>query len=259
MRKLRQRGSRTQQSIANELNISLATGVRFSAIVKLLDREGELTLLGFVSSLGDDGFTAARKAYLQSITFHLREAAVLYQAHRKLKAVAFAGAELLNRITRPALLLSVDRKVTHANPAGQQYLADGEALLLSNDRLIAFDAKSDKALCEAFEAMVDELPQGNAQPRRVIRLRDRGVPQATAVSLTAFVPQASMYTFGMALRCCCWCMRLLKGSSRTCCFGRRCMTSPRLSPEWHRRCTRANRSVKEPRACKFQRPLSKHT
>jgi DNA-binding CsgD family transcriptional regulator len=173
----------------------IPAGGRHTATVKLLDREGEITLLGFVS--GNDGLTENRRALLHAITFHLREAAVIYQARRKLTRLAFAGAELLNRLTRPALLLSIDRKISHMNPAGRQYLGDGEALLLSNDRLIAFDPKSDDALSQAFQSMVEDLPQGNAQPRRVVRLRTRSRPDPIAISLTAFVPQASMYTFGM--------------------------------------------------------------
>jgi DNA-binding CsgD family transcriptional regulator len=170
-------------------------GGRHSATVKLLDSEGEITLLGFVA--GNDGLTASRRTMLRAITFHLREAAVIYQARRKLTRLAFAGAELLNRLTRPALLLSVGRNISHMNPAGRQYLGGGEALLLSNDRLIAFDPKSDDALSQAFQSMVEELPQGNAQLRRVVRLRTRTRPEPIAVSLTAFAPQASMYTFGM--------------------------------------------------------------
>ena len=92
---------------------------------------------------------------------------------------AFAGAELLNRITRPALLLSMERKVSHVNPAGRQYLADGDALLLSNDRLIAFDPKSDDGLSQSFQSMVGDLPQGNAPPSRGWRWRcTRASPSA---------------------------------------------------------------------------------
>ena len=173
----------------------IPAGGRHTATVKLLDSDGEITMLGFVA--GEDGVTASRRALLHAITFHLREAAVIYQARRKLTKAAFAGAELLNRITRPALLLSVEGKVSHMNPASRQYLADGNVLLLSNDRLIAFDARSDDALSQAIRSMVDELPRGNSQPRRVVRLCTRTGPEPVAVSLTAFAPQASMYTFGM--------------------------------------------------------------
>lgn len=173
----------------------IPSGGRHTATVKLLEQDGEITLLGFVA--GNEGLAANQRALLHAITFHLREAAVIYQARRKLITAAFAGAELLNRITRPALLLSNDRQISHMNPAGRQYLADGDALLVSNDRLIAFNTKSDDALSQAFQSMVDELPHGNAQPRRVVRLHTRSCSEPVAVSLTAFAPQASMYTFGM--------------------------------------------------------------
>lgn len=176
----------------------IPSGGRYTATVKLLQRDGELTLLGFVSSLRADGFTAKRKAMLHSIGFHLCEAAMIYHERRKLTEKAFVGAELLNRLDRPALLLSIERKISHMNTAGRKYLADGSALLLSNDRLIALDAKSDWTLSQAYDSMVEELPLGNAQPRRVVRLRAGDSPTPVAVSLTAFAPQASMYTFGMA-------------------------------------------------------------
>jgi len=171
-------------------------GARHSATVKLLDHDGEVVILGFVSHLGLDGFSQRHRQTLQSVTFHLREAARIYQTTRKLATAAFAGTEMVQRMVHPAVLLATNRTVTFANSAAQRHMSDG-CMFLCGDRLTALDQRTDALLASAFDAIDDELRQGSTPKRRIVPLFGAHKVRAAALSLTAFAPQDSMYAFGV--------------------------------------------------------------
>ena len=171
-------------------------GARYSASTKLFDRDGEVVLIAFLSHLGMPGFSAQHREVLRSLTFHLREAATIYQQTRKLTTAAFAGTELLHRMPRPALLLGTDRGVTFMNERARHFLAGNNALLLSRDRLTALDKWTNDELAMAFQTIVRDISQGGAPKRHIIRLASSHGKATAALSLTAFVPSQSMYAFG---------------------------------------------------------------
>ena len=171
-------------------------GARYSASTKLFDRDGEVVLIAFLSHLGMPGFSAQHRETLRSLTFHLREAATIYQQTRKLTTAAFAGTELLHRMRRPALLLGTDRGVTFMNEKARHFLADNNALLLSRDRLTALDKQTNDELAIASKTIVRDIPQRGALKRHIIRLASSHGKATAALSLTAFVPSQSMYAFG---------------------------------------------------------------
>lgn len=171
-------------------------GGRHTATAKLLDQDGELVLIGFLAHLAGPGFGRKHRLFLESITFHLREAAILYQKNRRLTTAAFAGTELLCRMPRPTWLLGVDRSLSFMNDSARRYLQDGKGLLLVRDRLSALDAQTDAGLSSAFQGIVDDLARTGVPKRRIVRLPVRGRAHPAALSLTAFVPESSMYAFG---------------------------------------------------------------
>ena len=175
-------------------------GYRHSATTKLYDRDGELIVIGFLSLLGDDGFTAGRRQILEAIAFHLCEAAAIYQKTRKLSASAFMGSELLQRIPRPAMLLGVDRSMTFMNDKAKQYVAERGSLFMVRDRLTALDKKTDERLTTAFSQIDEEVLKGGLPRRRVARLGTRDGSPYAAFSLIPFVPSLSMYAFGLQLQ-----------------------------------------------------------
>ena len=115
---------------------------------------------------------------------------------RKLTTAAFAGAELLHRMPRPAMLLGTDRSVTVLNDLARQYLSDRGALLLARDRLTAFDKDTDEELVTVFQEIVEDIEMGGVPKRRIFRLGGPRSDYGTALSLTTFVPSESMYAFG---------------------------------------------------------------
>lgn len=171
-------------------------GGRHTATSKLFDRDGEVMMIGFASRLGGVGFSKQHRQYLQSIEFHLREAATIYQKVRKLTTVAFAGAELLHRLPRPAWLLGEDRSVAFSNDAAQRYLAEGNTLFLARDRLTALNKQTDDELSAVFQAIAGDIRKGGVPKRRIMRLASRHGDASAALSLTVFVPSESMYAFG---------------------------------------------------------------
>lgn len=190
----------------------MAAGGCFSAGTKLFDSPEEVYLIAFVSRLSSLGFEPHHRQYLQSIAYHLQQAAAMYQQSRQRLTQAFTGSELLQRMGRPAWLLTLERGVSFANERAKTYLFEHNAFLLVRDRLVAQDRRTDEALDEAFKAITRDIEAGGIPQRRVVRLAEPLAPRAipgtgraagpsahigtAAISLTAFVPSASMFAFG---------------------------------------------------------------
>ncbi len=171
-------------------------GARYTACAKLIETDGEVLLIGFMSRLGAPSFTGARRQALDTLGFHLREAAGIYQKTRKLLTSSFAGAELLDRMSRPAILLSVGRTVSLMNTAARRNLARGEALSLRRDRLTAVGDEGERQFSSAFDDLLLRIAAGDTSQRRIVRLPGRQGSAASAASLTAFMPRETMYAFG---------------------------------------------------------------
>jgi DNA-binding CsgD family transcriptional regulator len=177
-------------------DLLLPYGGRHSASAKLFVQDGEAMLIGFMSHLADVGFTLERRAFLQVIAFHLCQAAAIYQKTRRMTTAAFVGTELLHRMPRPALLLETDRVLASMNEKATDYLAHNKVLLLVRDRVAALDKATDADLATAFHAIAKDIGAGGEVQRRIIRLPSRNGSAGAALSLTAFVPNQSMYAFG---------------------------------------------------------------
>ena len=171
-------------------------GGRYSASAKLFVQDGEAMLIGFMSRLGDVGFSEERREFLKPIAFHLCQAASIYHKTRKLATAAFAGTELLHRMPRPALLLGTDRQLTFMNEKAKEYLTQNRALFFARDRVAALDKAVDSELAAAFRGIAEDISNGDALERRIVRLPGRQGGIGAALSLTAFVPSKSMYAFG---------------------------------------------------------------
>lgn len=171
-------------------------GARHTASAKLFEADGEIVLIGFMSALGAAGFTGPRREALASLGYHLGEAAAIYQKTRKLMTSSFAGAELLERLNRPAFLLSIGRTVSLLNAAARRTLARGDILSVQRERLVATSDDGERQLAAGFEDLLGRVSAGDVTQRRIVRLRGRAGGPVSAVSLTAFVPGQTMYAFG---------------------------------------------------------------
>ncbi len=177
-------------------DLLLPYGGRYSASAKLFVQGGEAMLIGCMSRLGDLGFTPERRAFLQVIAFHLCQAAAIYHTSRKLTTAAFVGTELLHRMPRPALLLGTDRVLAFMNEKARDYLVQNKVLLSVSDRVAALDKATEAHLASAFHAITNDIEGGREIQRRIVRLPERRGEAGAAISLTAFVPNQSMYAFG---------------------------------------------------------------
>ncbi|MES2150908.1 MAG: hypothetical protein V4508_14100 [Pseudomonadota bacterium] len=186
-----------QQALANPYyrDLLIPYGSRHTAATKLVELDGEVTLLAFLAPRGAPGFLAPHREVLTTLAFHLCKAARIYHQTRRLIGRALVGSELLQRMNRPAFLLDAERRCTFMNNVASRFLAEETCLLLARDRLTALAGCTDRALAHAVETMSAELKAGHSAARRIVRLP---AARGTAIaSLTPFVPNETMYAFGV--------------------------------------------------------------
>ena len=220
--------ARTSLSQPYYRDLLIPMGARHSASAKIFETDEEVNFIAFLSPLGGISFEPRHRQYLQAISYHLQQAATMYQTSRQRITQAFAGSELLQRMDRPAWLLDTHRGISFANERAKTYLFENNAFMLVRDRLGAQDRRTDEALDEAFWAIEHDIAAGLTPQRRVVRLaarpasagvnpallanKSRGFAQhpaagasaaghgrttlSAAISLTAFVPSRSMFAFG---------------------------------------------------------------
>jgi DNA-binding CsgD family transcriptional regulator len=174
-------------------DLLIAFGGRYSACAKLVASEHEVVLIGFLTRLGLGKITPEQQRWLEEIAPHLCEAVKIYRRPRALAADALMAQQLLERFPRPALLLHPDRRLSLANRAGMRLLDSGTPFFLSNGRIVALDSDIDAAFGEAMHLLVHgEARMGGRTALRLARQRRAPV----ALSLTLFVPEASLHAFG---------------------------------------------------------------
>lgn len=176
-------------------------GGQFSASSKLVEQRGEAILLACLSRSGDVGFDGHRREYLASIAFHLSEGAAIYLQGRRHAVHATAGTEMLQRMSRPAMLLGLDRHVSFMNAAATRFVSETNILALPGDRLFALQCGNDVKLALLFEAIARDIEEksalGSELLRHALRLGRRQGPAEVVLSLTPFAPSQCMYAFGM--------------------------------------------------------------
>ena len=172
-------------------------GARYTASVKLLEQDGEIVLLALVSRLRDVAFDVSRRRALTVFGLHLRHAAAIYQKTRRAFTAAIAGSAILDRLTRPTFLLSANCTVSFASAAAKRYLEqENSNLKIQGSALMATNAKSRLELSQAILSLIAAVDSESSSKRLVIRLKTvRGTDDAAA-TLTALVPQQTMYAFG---------------------------------------------------------------
>ena len=113
-----------------------------------------------------------------------------------------SSAALADGLTQSKLASASKNALTTLVPASvlsaRRHLTQNSTLLLSRDRLTAFDRKFEEKVDLAFKALQEAIRRDEGVPKRqIIRLEPSSVAPGTALSLTAFVPSASLYAFGL--------------------------------------------------------------
>lgn len=178
-------------------DLLIPVGGRYSAVTKLLEKDGQIAAVGFLAKRERGGFDATERALLTRLSFHLREATALYERTRHLREAAAVGLQLIHRLPRPALVLGTGGTLVLSNDRAAEWLSQSGPIALKGGVLVGTDETTDRQIRESLRRCFDHEENG---AKEVIKLRPRSARGVTALSLTPFVPNASLFAFGAEKR-----------------------------------------------------------
>lgn len=172
-------------------------GDRYVSGVKLHQDDTSAVILGLHRALGAPPMGAADRALVQRLGFHLREAIAIWRRQRKNLAVAAIGAELLDRMGIPILLLDSSCRIGVANKMARQLLASG-VMREVNGVLVCEDQRANAGLKQALAQLrLDEPAGAAAADRTFVRLpAPSGADPGLSLCLLALRPEATLGAFG---------------------------------------------------------------
>ena len=135
---------------------------------------------------------AAERGDADRLGRHLRDALRAHERVRKLAVDALAAQGLLEDFGFPIWLLDGERYVWHANAAARALQAEGRLLALEARRLRACDARADRALTTALQA----LSTGGHGARQRVTLQRSDAAHAARLLLHTLVPDQVLGAFG---------------------------------------------------------------
>lgn len=170
-------------------------GGRYSASMKAAHTEHETVLFASLTRLDRGPFDKDQQAELERMSRHLVQSITAYRRNRWMRRTAFVGAELIERISRPVFVLSLDRIVEAQNGAARRMLStDASPFRVVEGRLQALAAPVQQALTveimrlgHGVDAKTDD---------RFIRLEGRSEREWLAASVALMDPQKTMQAFG---------------------------------------------------------------
>lgn len=178
----------------------VAYGGRYLHGGKLHDDENHTVLIGHLGKLGNPPMCPEEKAAFQRVSDHVRKALDIQAELAKKAERQSVGAELLEKMRQPMVLLDDRRRITYRNRSASQLLARNDPVYEMDGQLVCRNADSDLdltlalralALVPAYEHGVDFTPSD----RRSFRLR-RMVGRSVAATLLALRPEATLGSFG---------------------------------------------------------------
>jgi len=175
-------------------------GGRYLYGTKLHDDESATVLLGHLSRVGHEPLSAPEKEAFRRLSAHFQKA---LDIRKTLDANAdrhSVGAELLEKLRQPMMLIDNERRITYRNGSARALLGRRDIIYDSEGLLACRDADSDLDLTMAIRnlGLVPISTHGDQvdlQDRRVVRLkrRDGGVVAGTLIALR---PESTLGSFG---------------------------------------------------------------
>ena len=173
--------------------------VRYGVAGKVAEDEGVVALYGAFRSADLGPFDAKSDTLLARLMPHLGEAFHIYRRVSALAATADVGRLVIDRSSRPTVLLDAQRFIVHANAAAQQLLLEGSTLVARAGHLGCRHPAAEVLLVRELAALgldqTDAKAHAAEAPRRAFALRDlHDLP--VPACLWALRPAATMGAFG---------------------------------------------------------------
>lgn len=180
-------------------------GVRYASAGKVAEDDAVVALFGVFRPAELGPSSAETDSLMARLMQHLGEAFRIYRRVSALTASADVGRLVIDRSSRPTLLLDAQRLIVHANPAAQQLLQEGGTLVARAGHLGCRQPAAEAQLVRELAALgLDrDAPggthhgHGDSTPaaRRAFALRDM-LDQPVPACLWALRPATTMGAFG---------------------------------------------------------------
>jgi DNA-binding CsgD family transcriptional regulator/PAS domain-containing protein len=175
-------------------------GGRYLYGTKLHDDESSTVLIGHLSRVGNPPLSPPEKEAFRRLSTHFQKA---LDIKRTLEANAdrhSVGAELLEKLRQPMILIDNERRITYGNHSARALLGRRDIVYESEGLLACRDAGSDLDLTIAIRSLglvpISSIgDQVDIQDRRVVRLKRRDGSNV-AGTLIALRPESTMGSFG---------------------------------------------------------------
>jgi len=173
--------------------------VRYASAAKVAEDDHVVALFGVFRAAELGPFGPDTDRLLARLVLHLGEAFRIYRRISALATSADVGRLVIDRSSRPTVLIDAQRLIVHANPAAQRLLQEGRTLVTRAGHLGCLQPAGEAVLVRELAALaLDQdgvtLDPGESQ-RRAFALRDmsdRPVPAC----LWALRPATTMAAFG---------------------------------------------------------------
>ncbi len=169
---------------------------------KLHDDTSSTVLIGHLSRVGNPPLSAPEKKAFARLTEHFEKALDIEQALADKADKLSVGAELLEKLRQPIILIDAHRRISYRNRNAVQLLSRRDVVFEQDGQLICRDSDSDVEFTIALRAMslVPVSTHGDVDSpvdRRTLRLVRKDGRQV-AGTLLALRPEQTMGTFGRA-------------------------------------------------------------
>lgn len=175
-------------------------GARYLYGTKLHDDESSTILMGHLTRLGDPPLSAAEKEAFRRLSTHFQKALNIKEALEGNAGRQMVGAELLEKLRQPMILIDNQRRITYRNSSAAALLSRREIVYDLDGVLACRDSGSDIDLTIAIRGL-GLVPislhgdQAVLHDRRVLKLK-RKDGRKVAATLIALRPESTMGSFG---------------------------------------------------------------
>ncbi|CAH1083827.1 helix-turn-helix transcriptional regulator [Candidatus Nitrotoga sp. 1052] len=175
-------------------------GGRFLLAAKIFEDSASVCLFCTITKAGRPPLSLDEKQVFMRITEHLVKALNIQRTLAEKSDQLSVGAELLERMRQPMLLIDSQRRIGYRNQAGRDLLMRNDMVYDEGGLLVCRDSESDLNLTIAIRelALVPFTTHGAdyvPADRQSIRLKRRD-GRRVATTLLALRPEATMGSFG---------------------------------------------------------------
>lgn len=173
-------------------------GGRHASATLLVDDAELLVMLTLHRGVGKEPLRECEVAEVDRIRGHLTRALRLYLDRRSREPASAAGHAVLEVLPQGVIVVDETRRITYANPAARELLAQRRTLVDRNGWLDAADLRGSRELLAALHSLGlgGALLGGPGADRAVLRLTDRERASDLLVIAVAMRPDISRRLFG---------------------------------------------------------------